>query len=348
MLSESGRQQWVTGGSMTGQPGVGAPSSSSFQASMASRSLLCPPPISLPCLTSVGLPPPRSPYPRLSGSSELATSELTSHLHLAVRAPGADQGPCGQTSGQGRRPCSYKLSLHCDTGSSTLSCQQQESWGRSSCAHLHPTLRSHGLQPTRLLCPWDSPGKNTGMGLTFPPRGNLPGPGIKPASSVSPILQAGSLPLSRCGEGQGDQWRNQSGKAPSRLLQQKAKLSSKKNKRREGKHEKRGEEERSHKHLWNKGIFPNVKCTDNLMEFTWFSPFRVWLQKIELQSHHHILDLLQLTCRQEKRTVTSTLRSHGYILNRGGTQTGIQDKLFPSSRKRSCDWAALFNRQIRQ
>ena len=25
------------------------------------------------------------------------------------------------------------------------------------------TLRSHGLKPTRLLCPWDSPGKNTGV-----------------------------------------------------------------------------------------------------------------------------------------------------------------------------------------
>ena len=25
-------------------------------------------------------------------------------------------------------------------------------------------LRSHGLQPTRLLCPWNSPGKNTGVG----------------------------------------------------------------------------------------------------------------------------------------------------------------------------------------
>ena len=24
--------------------------------------------------------------------------------------------------------------------------------------------RVHGLQPTRLLCPWDSPGKNTGVG----------------------------------------------------------------------------------------------------------------------------------------------------------------------------------------
>ena len=26
------------------------------------------------------------------------------------------------------------------------------------------SLRHHVLQPTRLLCPWDSPGKNTGMG----------------------------------------------------------------------------------------------------------------------------------------------------------------------------------------
>ena len=27
-----------------------------------------------------------------------------------------------------------------------------------------PTLQFHGLQPTRVLCPWDSPGKNTGVG----------------------------------------------------------------------------------------------------------------------------------------------------------------------------------------
>ena len=26
------------------------------------------------------------------------------------------------------------------------------------------SLRPHGLQPTRLLCPWNSPGKNTGVG----------------------------------------------------------------------------------------------------------------------------------------------------------------------------------------
>ena len=29
------------------------------------------------------------------------------------------------------------------------------------------TVRHHRQQPTRLLCPWDSPGKNTGMGCHF-------------------------------------------------------------------------------------------------------------------------------------------------------------------------------------
>ena len=29
------------------------------------------------------------------------------------------------------------------------------------------SVRLHGQQPTRLLCPWHSPGKNTGMGCYF-------------------------------------------------------------------------------------------------------------------------------------------------------------------------------------
>ena len=29
------------------------------------------------------------------------------------------------------------------------------------------SVRPHGLQPTRLLCLWDSPGKNTGVGCHF-------------------------------------------------------------------------------------------------------------------------------------------------------------------------------------
>ena len=35
-------------------------------------------------------------------------------------------------------------------------------------AQLCPTLlRPHGLQPTRFLCPWNFPGKNTGVGCHF-------------------------------------------------------------------------------------------------------------------------------------------------------------------------------------
>ena len=33
---------------------------------------------------------------------------------------------------------------------------------------LCPTLRLHGLLPARLLCPWDSPSKNSGVFLAMP------------------------------------------------------------------------------------------------------------------------------------------------------------------------------------
>ena len=32
------------------------------------------------------------------------------------------------------------------------------------CQVVSDSLCPHGLQPARLLCPWDSPGKNTGVG----------------------------------------------------------------------------------------------------------------------------------------------------------------------------------------
>ena len=43
----------------------------------------------------------------------------------------------------------------------------QMSTRRQQCAQplsLCLTLRPHGPQPARLLCPWDLPGKNTGVG----------------------------------------------------------------------------------------------------------------------------------------------------------------------------------------
>ena len=59
------------------------------------------------------------------------------------------------------------------------------------------SLQPHRLQPTKLLCPWDSPGKNTGVGCHFLLQGNLPNSGIKPRS---PALQADSLPSEPSGK----------------------------------------------------------------------------------------------------------------------------------------------------
>ena len=36
-----------------------------------------------------------------------------------------------------------------------------------SCSVVSNSLQPHGLWPTRLLCPWDFPGKNTGVGCHF-------------------------------------------------------------------------------------------------------------------------------------------------------------------------------------
>ena len=57
---------------------------------------------------------------------------------------------------------------------------------------LSETWQPHGLQPTRLLSPWDSPGNNW-SGLPFPSPGDLP------AQALNPRLlhwQAASLLLS--------------------------------------------------------------------------------------------------------------------------------------------------------
>ena len=41
-------------------------------------------------------------------------------------------------------------------------------------------LEPHGLQPIRLLCPWDSPCKNTGVGCHFLLQGVFPTQGLNP------------------------------------------------------------------------------------------------------------------------------------------------------------------------
>ena len=67
-----------------------------------------------------------------------------------------------------------------------------------SCSVMSDSLRPHGLLPA--LCPWNSPGKNTGVGKEKKKRmlewvvilqGKLPHPGIEPESLA---LQVHSLP----------------------------------------------------------------------------------------------------------------------------------------------------------
>ena len=60
------------------------------------------------------------------------------------------------------------------------------------------TLQPHGLQSTRLLCPWDSPGKIARVGLPFPTPGDLPDPGIEPVSPSSPVLAGGFFATVPC------------------------------------------------------------------------------------------------------------------------------------------------------
>ena len=51
------------------------------------------------------------------------------------------------------------------------------------------SLRPHGRQPASLLCPWNFPGKSTGVGCYSLPQGILPlNLGMEPASLASPAL----------------------------------------------------------------------------------------------------------------------------------------------------------------
>ena len=50
------------------------------------------------------------------------------------------------------------------------------------CSVMPDYLRLHGPEPTKLLCPWDSPGKNPGVGCPSLLQGIFPSPRVEPAS----------------------------------------------------------------------------------------------------------------------------------------------------------------------
>ena len=65
-----------------------------------------------------------------------------------------------------------------------------------SCSVVSDSLRLHGLWPTRLLCPWNFPGKNTGVGCHFLLQGIFPTQGL---NWCLLHWQVDSLPLSHLG-----------------------------------------------------------------------------------------------------------------------------------------------------
>ena len=63
---------------------------------------------------------------------------------------------------------------------------------RGVCSVVSDSFQPPGLQPSRRLCPWNFPGKNTAVSCLSPLPGDLPDTGIETESLVSPVL-AGRL-----------------------------------------------------------------------------------------------------------------------------------------------------------
>ena len=61
------------------------------------------------------------------------------------------------------------------------------------------SVRPQRWQPTNLFCPWDSPGKNTGVGCHALLQGIFPTQGSNPRLLCFLHWQVGSLPLSHLG-----------------------------------------------------------------------------------------------------------------------------------------------------
>ena len=73
----------------------------------------------------------------------------------------------------------------------------------ASPSHVHSvlsdSLRPHGLQPAKLLCPWDFPGKNTRMGCRFIIQGIFLTQGSNPSLLNLLHWRVDTLPLSHLG-----------------------------------------------------------------------------------------------------------------------------------------------------
>ena len=118
---------------------------------------------------------PTSGKARLLPSGNTASSLLGGHVH----GPGSLSGPAGW-----KRSCALVKVRHmCLSGNITGShfpCGYLNYLVSVSCSVVSNSLQPHGLQPTRLLYPWNSPGKNTGEACHVLLQGMFLTPGFNP------------------------------------------------------------------------------------------------------------------------------------------------------------------------
>ena len=83
-------------------------------------------------------------------------------------------------------PGGYSPQCHKQSGTTEQAC--------SVASVMSDSLRPLGLKPTRLLCPWDFPGKNTGLGCHALPQGIFPTQGLNSHCRwiLSPLSHLGS------------------------------------------------------------------------------------------------------------------------------------------------------------
>ena len=81
---------------------------------------------------------------------------------------------------------SYDVALVAFLLSSRICQRAWKPWWKWKCRLLSRVWLFATPWTVRLLCPWDSPGKN--IGLPFPSPGDLPDPGIEPGSPALPCL----------------------------------------------------------------------------------------------------------------------------------------------------------------
>ena len=143
-------------------------------------------------MAGVYLPAPPSP-----SQSEQSPAQGNRMLHIAVQTPVSPHQPCPSSGvgspplGPGSIPWARAATQACKSclglpraayptcvGRLAETCLPLSIWQPTKgtlhsilhmrecvrCSVVSNILRPHGLQPTRLYCPWDSPGKNTGVG----------------------------------------------------------------------------------------------------------------------------------------------------------------------------------------